>query len=103
MYICMYSDVLIEFDEEKRTSNVLKHGIDFTDVEPVFADPRAFTNDRLVDTKLGPELRHLTTGMDSLGRVVTVIWTTRGSTRRVISARASRKKEVAFYHPLSAT
>ena len=38
----MYSDALIEFDEEKRTSNVLKHGIDFTDVEPVFADPRAF-------------------------------------------------------------
>lgn len=99
----MYSFLSIEFDEDKQTSNILKHGIDFTDVEPVFADPRAFTNDKLVDTTLGPELRHITTGMDGLGRVVTVIWTTRGSTHRVISARASRKKEVAFYHTLSAT
>lgn len=51
----MYSAALIEFDEAKRTSNILKHGIDFTEVDPVFADPRAFTNDRLVETKLGPE------------------------------------------------
>jgi uncharacterized protein len=93
----MYSFVMIEFDEDKRASNILKHGIDFTDVEPVFSDPRAFTNDRMFDTKLGPEQRHITTGMDALGRVITVIWTTRGNNQRIISARASRKKEAAFY------
>ncbi len=64
MYICMYSFVMIEFDEAKRASNILKHGIDFT---------------------------------DALGRVITVIWTTRGNNQRIISARASRKKEAAFY------
>ena len=54
----MYSFLSIEFDEDKQTSNILKHGIDFTDVEPVFADPRAFTNDRLVDTRLICNLIH---------------------------------------------
>ena len=55
---------MIEFDLGKRAGNIQKHGIDFTDVEPVFIDPRAFTNDRIVDTKQGPEHRHITTGMD---------------------------------------
>lgn len=88
---------MIEFDLGKRAGNIQKHGIDFTDVEPVFIDPRAFTNDRIVDTKQGPEHRHITTGMDALGRIITVIWTTRGSNQRIISARASRKNEAEFY------
>lgn len=46
----MYTFDMIEFDEDKRASNILKHGIDFTDVEPVSSDPRAFTNDRMFDT-----------------------------------------------------
>lgn len=83
----------MEFDPNKAAANLEKHGIDFADAEPVLYDPRAFTTDRVVNG----ELRHVTTGMDALLRVITVVWTMRGDTPRLISARAARRKEKQFY------
>jgi uncharacterized DUF497 family protein len=88
---------MIEFDPDKARLNRLKHGIDFTDLEPVFFDPRAFTTDRPWPTPRGAELRHITTGTDALGRVVTVVWTQRGTNLRLISARHPREDERRHY------
>jgi uncharacterized protein len=84
---------MIEFDPKKAAANFAKHGIHFADAEPVLYDPRAFSNDKVV----GGELRHITTGTDALGRVITVVWTLRGQNQRLISARHSRRKERQFY------
>lgn len=88
---------MIEFDPEKARSNRLKHGIDFADLEPVFFDSRAFTTDRHWPTPRGTDLRHITTGKDALGRLVTVVWTRRGANLRLISARRPREDERTHY------
>ncbi|CAN2039908.1 conserved hypothetical protein [Candidatus Magnetomoraceae bacterium gMMP-15] len=43
------------------------------------------------------EQRHVTTGMDSLGRILVVVFTYRGNEIRVISARRATKKERQHY------
>jgi len=84
---------MIEFDPAKAESNLAKHGIAFADAEPVLFDPGAYTTTRVV----GKETRHVTTGMDALGRVITVVWTMRGNNHRLISARPARRKEKQHY------
>ncbi len=67
-----------EFDPEKARKNLEKHGICFSEVEPVFHDEHAFRqrSDRETDQRTIEE-RYITTGMDALGRIVTVAWTPR--------------------------
>lgn len=74
-----------------------KHGIDFADAEPVLYDPCAFTTTRTCETARGPEIRHITTGTDALGRIITVVWTRRGRNHRLISARHARTEERNHY------
>lgn len=89
---------MIEFDPKKRAINLDKHGIDFVDCEAVLYDPQGFTTDVAWPTSLGIEHRHLTTGTNALGDVITVCWTKRDKNERLISARAARKKERKFYY-----
>ena len=84
---------MFEFDPAKASANFEKHGITFADAVAVLFDPRACTSDRSV----GGELRHITTGMDEFGRVITVVWTKRGHRYRLISARAARREERILY------
>ena len=84
---------MMEFDPDKAAANLAKHGIAFADAEPVLFDPLAITSDRIEKG----ELRHITTGTDALGRVITVVWTQRGKHQRLISARAARRKERQVY------
>ena len=84
---------MIEFDPRKAATNLAKHGIAFADAEPVLFDPQAYTTTCVV----GGETRHITTGMDALGRVITVVWTMRGKNHRLISARPARRKEKQHY------
>lgn len=46
----------------------------------------------------GCELRHLTTGMDANGILVTVVWTKRNGNERLISMRKARKSEKGKYY-----
>ena len=84
---------MIEFDPAKAEANLAKHGIDFADAETVLYDPRAYTTSNVAHG----EERHITTGMDALGRIITVVWTKRGENLRLISARAARRKEKEHY------
>jgi uncharacterized protein len=77
-----------EWDEDKRRININLHRIDFKDAELMF-DGRDVVTDK---SPYADEDRYITTGMID-GRFMTVVWTWRGSTTRIISARRSRDSE----------
>ena len=75
--------MLFEWDEAKRQSNVLKHGIDFRDALNVFDDrPRL-----VVGSPRRGEVRSLSVAVLD-GRLTTVVWAWRGDdVIRIISVR----------------
>ncbi len=81
------------WDSAKAIANRQKHGVDFADVVEVFLDPRALT---AADDHPDEE-RFVTVGMDTLGRVLAVAYTWRGSAIRIISARKATARERAQY------
>ena len=83
-----------EFDPQKAQTNWRKHHVRFEDAEPVFDDPMALTRE---DPDAAGEQRWLTVGGDALGRVLTVCYTLRSDTIRLISARLATKKERTPY------
>ena len=74
---------MFEFDPAKSAANLEKHGIDFEEVQAVWADTRREVRWALIG-RIG--LRHWT-----------VIFTRRDDRLRLISARRARKEEVALY------
>lgn len=84
-----------EWDEAKRLSNLGKHGIDFLRARAV-SDGCPRRTERSTYTQ---EERFLTTGILA-DRFVTVVWTQRGETIRIISARRARVGEERAYRAL---
>jgi uncharacterized DUF497 family protein len=82
-----------EWDENKRRSNIVKHAIDFVDAIEVFNDPDAYT---YYSSRPNDERRFVTVGVIR-GGLVAVISTRRGTTIRIISARAARRIERQAY------
>jgi uncharacterized protein len=83
----------IEWDENKRRTNLAKHGIDFLDAVEIFSDPRQQT----IPSHPPPdERRYVTLGI-LRGRVVAMILTMRGDKLRVISMRYARRNESKCY------
>lgn len=89
--ICM----AIEFDPAKAAKNLRKHRVSFAHAEQVLHDDRALT---IEDPGAQGEARYITLGMDSLGRVLVVVHTPRGSNTRLISARRASPAEAEEYH-----
>ncbi|MBT2972146.1 MAG: hypothetical protein B6D72_04990 [gamma proteobacterium symbiont of Ctena orbiculata] len=83
-----------EWDPAKARSNLIKHGISFSDVEPAFYDQHALSM-RDPDTTI--EERYVLIGLDALGRLVVVIYTYRDDSIRIISARRATKAEHKYY------
>ena len=84
----------VEFDPTKAAANLKKHGISFSDAELVLYDPMALTNE---DDAVHGEARFVTVGVGAQNRVLTVIWTQRGNTIRLISARLATSHERRTY------
>jgi uncharacterized protein len=84
----------IEFDPAKAKSNWAKHRVSFADAEQALRDEMALT---MADPDAQGEPRFITLGMDSLGRVLVVVHTPRGSRSRLISARKASKGEREQY------
>ncbi len=82
------------WDPNKAEKNYNKHKIRFSDAESVLFDPCALT---IEDTAPEGEQRHVTVGMDSLGRILTAVFTYRGNEIRLISVRRANKKERRYY------
>jgi uncharacterized protein len=88
-------DVSVEFDPAKAALNLAKHKVSFAHAEQVLRDPFALT---IEDPDSEDELRFITLGSDSLGRVLVVIHTQRAARTRLISARKANRSERRVYH-----
>ncbi len=84
----------IVWDPGKAKANYRKHGVWFSDAEPVLFDPYALT---VQDEREEGEDRFVTVGLDGLGRVLVVVYTYRGESIRMISARKAIRTEVEAY------
>jgi uncharacterized protein len=87
-------DLRYEWDEQKRLTNQIKHGLDFYDVSSVFEYPHV-----IVPSAHGSEARFLSIG-NFEGRFVTVVYTMRGERIRIISFRRARNAERDIYQKL---
>lgn len=84
---------LIEFDTEKRNKTLLERGLDFARAIEVFSGLHFTAQDVRFKYE---EDRFITTGfLDT--RLVVLVWTPRGSTRRVISMRKGNDLEKALF------
>jgi uncharacterized protein len=81
-----------EWDEAKRQANLRKHGLDFDEVEDVFAGETV----TILDRRVFHERRFHTYGL-LRGRVVTVVHTETDEIIRVISLRKATKNEEKNY------
>lgn len=84
----------IEWDAAKAALNLAKHRVSFTDVEPAFYDEFALS---MQDPFSFDEERFLLVGSDAFGRILTVSYTYRGDTIRIISARRATNTESSTY------
>ncbi|MFO7687711.1 MAG: BrnT family toxin [Desulfobacterales bacterium] len=84
---------MFEWDKSKDKENQSKHGIPFADTFGVFEDPNAAT---IEDFRSG-EQRYVTIGMDAFGRILVVVYSSRGENIRIISARKAVRYEVKQY------
>lgn len=81
------------WDEAKRQANLQKHGIDFVEVDTVFAGYTVTIEDR----RLGyGEQRFVTFGALE-GRLVAVVHTERAGVIRIISIRRATRREQKSY------
>lgn len=78
-----------EWDEEKRASNIAKHGLDFVSAVHLFSGPRMRKRAR---DGLDGEVRWLAVGVVR-GLHVAAIYTERGGAIRMISLRRARNDE----------
>ena len=87
-----------EWDEVKRESNILKHGIDFIDVEYVFEGGTVTVLDDRTDYT---EDRFITLGLLD-GRVVVIVHTETNDVIRIISARkATKNEEISYFKEIA--
>ena len=82
-----------EWDAGKVASNRRKHGVDFADAATVLYDDLAVT----IQTEHPSEQRFVAVGVDALGRALVVVYTWRGDSVRLISARPATACERRQY------
>lgn len=87
--------MMIEFDPAKRQLTLDNRGLDMARAEEIFDGTSITIED---DRRDYGETRLITVGfMD--GRMVVVVWTQRGETRRIISLRKANDREQALHGP----
>ena len=84
-----------EWDPQKATTNLRKHGVSFDEAATVFQDDLSLTGDD-PDHSLSEE-RSVTFGVSNTGRLLVVSHTERGDRIRIISARPATRSERKLY------
>lgn len=79
----------IAYDPAKRQKTLTERGLDFADAASVFAGRHTVEPDLRRDYG---EPRFISAGLLG-GRVVVLVWTPRGETRRIISMRHAHERE----------
>jgi uncharacterized protein len=85
--------MLIEFDPLKRDKTLTERRLDFADAEKVFNGHQFTLQDERQDYS---EPRFITVGKLN-ARMVVIVWTPRGNTRRIISMRKCNEREQTLY------
>lgn len=85
--------VNFQWNPAKERINRRKHGIAFADAISVLEDDRAIT----IDDENIDEDRYITIGMNAMGQILVVIYTWRGESIRIISARNATSAERKEY------
>ncbi|MDJ0903920.1 MAG: BrnT family toxin [Xenococcus sp. MO_188.B8] len=83
-----------EWDEQKRLSNLQKHGIDFIRACQIFSGFTVEFEDNRYDYGEG---RYIAVG-ETNGQILTVVYTYRGDAIRLISARKATRYERNIYY-----
>ena len=82
-----------EWDPTKARANLRKHGVRFADAVTALEDARAIS----VRDEGQDEERWISIGMDSLGRILVIVYTWRDERVRLISARPATRREARQY------
>jgi len=92
--------MLFEWDERKAAQNLAKHGVRFEHAARIFSDaPRVDAEDTRRDYR---EKRRSAIGLIE-GRIYVVVYTVRGETVRLISARMANARERRRYYEAIST
>jgi uncharacterized protein len=87
--------VFFEWDADKATENLRKHGVSFEEASSVFFDALSATG-RDPDHSVA-ERRFVIFGMSSTGRLLVVSHSERGNRIRIINAREATRAERKLY------
>lgn len=82
-----------EWNPSKARANYRKHGVRFADAVTALEDTGTLT----VRDEGASEERSISIGMDSLGRILVVVYTWREERVRLISARRATRREAQQY------
>ena len=85
---------MITWDESKRQSNIVKHGIDFIDADSIFDFPMVTRED---DREYDDGEQRLQTLAILQGRIVFVVWLERNTGAHIISIRKAERHEQKIY------
>ena len=92
---CTYTcPVSYEWDPAKARANFTKHGVRFSDALGALEDHLAVT---IRDPYSEAEERWITLGMDSLSRILVVVYAWRNEKIRIVSARLATPRERRQY------
>lgn len=83
----------IEFNQDKREATLRERGLDFAMAAEIFAGPTLTGQDKRSDYG---ESRFITFGLLT-SRMVVLVWTLRGTSRRIISMRYANDREKSKY------
>lgn len=87
--------VQFEWDPAKSASNIEKHAITFEEASTIFGDTLSTT---IVDPDISAaELRFVTLGRSSSGKLLVVVHVDRSNATRIVSARRATKQEQKRY------
>jgi len=90
--------LVFEWDAEKASSNLDKHGVSFEEAGSAFADPLSLTIPDPAHSE--GESRFILVGMSAGGRLVVVAHTERQDRIRLISAREASRRERRAYEAM---
>ena len=88
-------DLDFDWDEDKATANVKKHGISFEEAKTVFGDPFSVTIDDPAHS--ASEYRFVDIGTSASEMILAVAYAERGQKIRLISCRKATKAERKIY------
>jgi uncharacterized protein len=84
-----------EWDPVKAAANLRKHGVSFDEASTVFGDVLSVSGRDLAHS--AGEVRFVTIGISSEGRILVVCHTDRRNVIRIFSARPATRKEKKIY------